>query len=127
MINESILTDKLKYIMITELGNEFQFINFDVELSFVDYETKEEIESYDVDMKFDYQGVIDAEMNDFFTDITKMLEKIRSVLERFAITKSGKLIHENHDYYVSNGSIFNVDFDYDEKHEFSVFFRVNYN
>jgi len=127
MINESILSDKLKYIMITELGNEFQIINFDVELSFVDYETKEEIESYDVDMKFDYLGVIDAEMYDFLQDITKMLEKIRSVLQKFAITKSGKLLHGNNNYYVSHGSIFNVEFVYDEKHEFSVFFRVNYN
>ena len=127
MINESVLRDKLKYIMITELGNEFEIIDFDVELSFVDYETKDEIESYDVDMKFDYKGVIDADMSVFFGDIEKMMRKIRSVLENFAITKSGKLIHENHDYYVSDASIFNVDFDYDEKHEFSVFFRVNYN
>ena len=127
MINESVLTDKLKYIMITELGNEFEIIDFDVELSFVDYETKDEIESYDVDMKFDYKGVIDADMSVFFGDIEKMMRKIRSVLENFAITKSGKLIHENHDYYVSDASIFSVDFDYDEKHEFNVFFRVNYN
>jgi hypothetical protein len=127
MINETVLTDKLKYIMITELGNEFEIIDFDVELSFVDYETKDEIESYDVDMKFDYKGVIDADMSVFFGDIEKMMRKIRSVLKKFAITKSGKLVHENHDYYVSDASIFNVDFDYDEKHEFSVFFRVNYN
>ena len=101
MIDHQILKDKLKYVVITGLGKEFEVSHFDLDIHWVDYTTKLEIEEYDVDLTFDYQGVIDADIHDFYHDITRMSEKIESVLTEFTITKTGKLVSGKGDQFGS--------------------------
>lgn len=126
MIDTKILADKLKYIVITELGKEFEISHFDLDIHWVNYETESEIEEYDVDMKFDYQGVIDASIHDFYHDIIKMSDKIQTVLSNVTITRLGKLVSGKDEVFVSDGMLWDINFQYDQKHEFNMSFKVNY-
>ena len=55
MINEEILTEKLKYIIISESKKEFEIMNVALEMDFMNND-KSTIESYRVFVKFDYNG-----------------------------------------------------------------------
>lgn len=126
MIDTNILTDKLKYVIIAGLGKEFEIFDLNLDFHWVNYETQSEIEEYDVDIKFDYHGAIDADLHDFFHDVTKMSEKIQEVLAEFSITNTGKFVSGRQDIMVSNGMLWDIDFQYDQKHEFNMSFKVNY-
>lgn len=126
MINKELLRDKLKYVVITGLGKEFEVSHFDLDIHWVDYTTESEIEEYDVDLTFDYLGRIDSDLHDFYHDITTMSNKIQSVLSEYTITKLGKFVSGKDDVFVSDGMLWDINYSYDQKHIFNMSFKVNF-
>jgi hypothetical protein len=125
MIDAQVLSEKLKYLIIMESKPKFEILEFFVDVSFVDYEKKTEIEDYSVDMKFDYSGRIDASSNDFGFDVQKMMNLMSDYVSRYIITPDGK-ISKSYDAVVDEGAIWSIDYEYDQKHHFNTSFKVMY-
>jgi hypothetical protein len=125
MIDAQVLSEKLKYLIIMESKPKFEILEFFVDVSFVDYEKKTEIEDYSVDMKFDYTGRIDASSNDFGFDVQKMMNLMSDYVSRYIITPDGK-ISKSYDAVVDEGAIWSIDYEYDQKHHFNTSFKVMY-
>jgi hypothetical protein len=125
MIDTQVLSEKLKYLIIMESKPKFEILKFFVDVSFVDYEKKTEIEDYSVDMKFDYTGRIDAGSNDFGFDVRNMMNLMSDYVSRYIITPDGK-ISKSYDAVVDEGAIWSIDYEYDQKHHFNTSFKVMY-
>jgi hypothetical protein len=126
MIDAQVLSEKLKYLIIMESKPKFEILKFFVDVSFVDYEKKTEIEDYSVDMKFDYTGRIDASSNDFGFDVQKMMNLMSDYVSRYIITPDGKISKSYDAAFVDEGAIWSIDYEYDQKHHFNTSFKVMY-
>ena len=127
MINEEVLSEKLKYlILMSAKRNQFEIMNVYVEFNYTD-ESHEKLESYDVDVKFDYNGSLEFEMYSFAHDIQRMSEKLRDVISEYIISQDGKLINGNNSKcYPSDPMVFSIEYKVDEKHIFDLGYKFNY-
>jgi hypothetical protein len=127
MINEEVLSEKLKYlILMSAKRNQFEIMNVYVEFNYTD-ESHEKLESYDVDVKFDYEGSLEFEMYSFAHDIQRMSEKLRDVISEYVISQDGKLINGNNSKcYPSDPMVFSIEYKVDEKHIFDLGYKFNY-
>ena len=125
MIDAQVFSDKLIYLNIMESKTKFEILEFFVDVSYVDYEKKTQIEDYSVDMKFDYTGAIDASSNEFGFDVQKMMNLMSDYVSRYVITPDGK-ISKSYDAVVDEGAIWSIDYEYDQKHHFNTSFKVMY-
>jgi hypothetical protein len=127
MINEEVLSEKLKYlILMSAKRNQFEVMNVYVEFNYTD-ESHEKLESYDVDVKFDYEGSLEFEMYSFAHDIQRMSEKLRDVISEYIISQDGKLINGNNSKcYPSDPMVFSIEYKVDEKHIFDLGYKFNY-
>ena len=127
MINEEVLSEKLKYlILMSAKRNQFEVMNVYVEFNYTD-ESHEKLESYDVDVKFDYEGSLEFEMYSFAHDIQRMSEKLRDVISEYVISQDGKLINGNNSKcYPSDPLVFSIEYKVDEKHIFDLGYKFNY-
>ena len=127
MINEEVLSEKLKYlILMSAKRNQFEIMNVYVEFNYTD-ESHEKLESYDVDVKFDYNGSLEFEMYSFAHDIQRMSEKLRDVISEYIISQDGKLINGNNSKcYPSDPIVFSIEYKVDEKHIFDLGYKFNY-
>lgn len=127
MINEEVLSEKLKYlILMSAKRNQFEIMNVYVEFNYTD-ESHEKLESYDVDVKFDYEGSLEFEMYSFAHDIQRMSEKLRDVISEYIISQDGKLISGNNSKcYPSDPMVFSIEYKVDEKHIFDLGYKFNY-
>lgn len=127
MINEEVLSEKLKYlILMSAKRNQFEVMNVYVEFNYTD-ESHEKLESYDVDVKFDYEGSLEFEMYSFAHDIQRMSEKLRDVISEYVISQDGKLINGNNSKcYPSDPMVFSIEYKVDEKHIFDLGYKFNY-
>jgi hypothetical protein len=127
MINEEILSEKLKYlILMSAKRNQFEIMNVYVEFNYTD-ESHEKLESYDVDVKFDYNGSLEFEMYSFAHDMQRMSEKLRDVISEYIISQDGKLINGNNSKcYPSDPMVFSIEYKVDEKHIFDLGYKFNY-
>ena len=123
MINEKVLGEKLKYLITGELLKYFDVMKFEVDF-YYNIGTKNQIEGYMVDIKFDYLGGIDADVEQLGRDIKKMSKMIRPFFEKYQISPEGKLVMDG-GYYVDAMMIWNIDFEFDQKQIFDVSFKVN--
>lgn len=121
MINEELLTEKLKYLVMSELQGNFEILSFLIDFQYSDPKT---LEAYDVDVKFDYLSTIDSQASDFGYDITKMSDKFREAVQKYQINREGKIV-TNSEYMVSDGLIWGIEFVADTKHVFEMSFNVN--
>lgn len=121
MINEELLTEKLKYLVMSELQGNFEILSFLIDFQYSDPKT---LEAYDVDVKFDYLGTIDSQASDFGYDITKMSDMFREAVQKYQINEEGKIV-TNSEYIVSDGLIWGIEFAADTKHVFEMSFNVN--
>lgn len=126
MINEEVLSEKLKYLIMAEMSKKFEFFEFRVEFDYIDYEVRDKIEQYDIDIKFDYHGTIDSESSGFGTDIENMSEELRGVFTNYTITPEGKIKSGDNNAFVHEGMIWGLEFEADTKHIFNMSFKVNY-
>jgi hypothetical protein len=127
MINEEVLSEKLKYlILMSAKRNQFNVMNVYVEFNYTD-ESHEKLESYDVDVKFDYEGSLEFEMYSFAHDMQRMSEKLRDVISEYIVSQDGKLINGNNSKcYPSDPMVFSIEYKVDEKHIFDLGYKFNY-
>jgi hypothetical protein len=125
MINEELSTEKLKYLLMTETGRDFEIFDIRIDFSYTDYDKRDKLEEYDVDITFDYLLTIDSQSTDFGLDIHKMSEKLRKIILKYTFNSEGKIVKDSNTVYVDIGMIWRVDFSADTKHEFEMSFRVN--
>jgi predicted AlkP superfamily phosphohydrolase/phosphomutase len=127
MINEQVLSEKLKYlILMSAKRNMFNVMNVYVEFNYTD-ESHEKLESYDIDVKFDYEGSLEFEMYSFAHDIQRMSEKLRDVISEYIVSQDGKLINGNNSKcYPSDPLVFSIEYKVDEKHIFDLGYKFNY-
>jgi len=126
MINEEVLSEKLKYLIMSEISKRFEIFEFRVEFDYMDYEVRDRIEQYDIDIKFDYHGTIDSESSGFGTDIETMSEDLRGIISNYTISPEGKIRSGDNDAFVHEGMIWGLEFEADTKHIFNMSFKVNY-
>ena len=127
MINEEVLSEKLKYLIIMNAKpKQFEIMSVYVEFNYTD-NSHEKLESYDVDVKFDYNGSLEFEMYSFAHDIQRMSEKLRDVISEYIINQDGKLINGNNSKcYPSDPMVFSIEYKVDEKHIFDLGYKFNY-
>jgi hypothetical protein len=110
-----ILEEKLKYLIEQE-SYEFNIIE-------IHYDSI--VPGYILDVKFDYDGPIDPQIPSFFEDISTMLSKFGKILEKFTITRSGKL-SVSQKVLVEDYIINEFNYKQEEIHIFSVSFMIIY-
>ena len=117
----------MKYlILMSAKRNQFEIMNVYLEFNYTD-ESHEKLESYDVDVKFDYEGSLEFEMYSFAHDIQRMSEKLRDVISEYIISQDGKLINGNNSKcYPSDPMVFSIEYKVDEKHIFDLGYKFNY-
>jgi hypothetical protein len=127
MINEEVLSEKLKYlILMSAKRNMFEIMSVYVEFTYTD-ESHEKLESYDVDVKFDYEGSLEFDMYSLAHDIQRMSERLRDIISEYIINQDGKIINGNDSKcYPSDPLVFSIEYKVDEKHIFDLGYKFNY-
>ena len=123
MINEEILTEKLKYIIISESKKEFEIMNVALEMDYRDNDNST-IESYRVFVKFDYNGLISPDLHYFTKDISHMSDKMSNIVSKYVIDSKGKLIQGGENTSISEGDIWTLDFAADDRHIFDMSYLI---
>jgi hypothetical protein len=126
MINEEILSEKLKYLVLMETKPEFNILEFYIEFDYYDNPIKR-IDTYDINIKFDYNYSLDPDIYSFAHDIQRMSEKLKNVLNQYIITQEGKIVAGNLTKgFTDNGSVWEINYAADNKHIFDMSFRIHY-
>lgn len=123
MINEEILTEKLKYIIISESKKEFEIMNVALEMDYMNNDNST-IESYRVFVKFDYNGLISPDLHYFTKDISHMSDKMSNIVSKYVIDSKGKLIQGGENTSISEGDIWTLDFAADDRHIFDMSYQI---
>ena len=127
MINEEVLKEKLKYLIrIAAKGRQFDIIDMYFEFTYTN-ESHDKMESYDIDVQFDYEGSLEFDMYSFVHDIQRMSEKLRDVLSEYVVSREGKLVSGiRSNCFSGQPMIFSIEYKVDEKHLFDFGYRFNY-
>jgi hypothetical protein len=127
MINEEVLSEKLKYLIIMNAKpSMFEVMNVYIEFDYVD-QNHTKLANYDVDVKFDYGGSIEFEMYSFAHDIQRMSEKLRDILSEYVITQDGKIVEgQNSNCFPTDPMVFSIEYKVDEKHIFDLGYKFTY-
>ena len=126
MIDEKVLEEKLKYLVIMETKPEFNILEFYIEFDYYDDTTKR-INSYDINIKFDYNYSLDPDIYSFAHDIQRMSEKLKNIVNQYIITQEGKIVAGNLTKgFTDNGSVWEINYAADNKHIFDMSFRIHY-
>ena len=127
MINEEVLSEKLKYLIIMNAKPKlFEVMSVYVEFEYIDL-SQTKLANYDVDVKFDYNGALDFEMYSFAHDIQRMSEKLRDILNEYVITEDGKIVEgKNSNCFATDPLIFSIDYKADETHIFDLGYKFTY-
>ena len=127
MINEQVLSEKLKYLIEMNLKSTyFKLINLYVEFEYLD-KSETKIENYDVSIKFDYEGALEPDMYEFAHGIRMMSEKLRDVLNEYVVTRDGKIVNKDKiNCYASEGSVWQITYETDTTHIFDMSYRFHY-
>ena len=127
MINEEVLKEKLKYLIrIAAKGRQFDIIDMYFEFTYTN-ESHDKMESYDIDVKFDYEGPLEPDMYSFAHDIQRMSEKLRDVLNEYVVTEEGKIVEgKNSNCFATEPMIFNIEYEADTKHIFDLGYKFTY-
>ena len=127
MINQEVLSEKLKYLIVMNAKPKmFEVMNVHIEFEYAD-NSYEKLESYDIDVKFDYQGPLEFDMYSFAHDIQRMSEKLRDIISEYVITRDGKIASgDKTNCFASEPTIFSIDYKVDETHIFDMGYRFRY-
>lgn len=125
MINEEKLTEKLKYLVIMLSKEEFQILDFNIMFDYITEDNQKKIESYYVDVRFDYDGPIDSYGYNFTNDIRKMMSLMRSYLSEYTITPEGKITTDQQ-IRISDGDIYRAEFVFETTHIFDTSFSFSF-
>ena len=127
MINEEVLSEKLKYlIQMNARANQFNVEKIVIEFDYID-QLHTKLDNYDVDIKFDYEGSIEFDLYSFVQDIKIMSDKLKAIISEYVITKDGKIVNSsNSNCYTTDPLIFNIQYEVDTKHVFELGFKFRY-
>jgi hypothetical protein len=127
MINEEVLSEKLKYLItMNAKPNQFDIISVYIEFEYTD-DTHQKLEVYDIDVKFDYQGAIEFDLYSFAQDIKLMSDKLQKIISEYVITEDGKIVSSsNSNCYATDPLIFNIDYEVDTRHIFDLGYKFRY-
>jgi hypothetical protein len=124
MINEEILSEKLKYLISSDLATYFNVMEFYLHIDYVN--NKESIERYEISIKFDYLGIIDFSVDFFCRDIKNMVNKLRDSITKYVISPKGKIILSSDNNFSANGGlILDMKFVADSEHIVTMIFTVS--
>lgn len=127
MINEEVLSEKLKYlIQMNAKANQFNVEKIAIEFEYID-QLHTKLDNYDIDIKFDYEGRIDFDLYSFVQDIKAMSDKLQAIISEYVITKEGRIVSSsNSNCYTTEPLIFNIEYEVDTKHVFELGFKFRY-
>ena len=126
MIDEKVLSEKLNYLVIMETKPDFNILTFYVEYDYIADPIKR-IDTYDINIKFDYTNSLDPDIYSFAHDIQRMSEKLKKILNQYIITQEGKIVAGNLTKgFTDEGSVWEIEYEADNKHIFDMSFRVHY-
>jgi hypothetical protein len=110
MINEQVLTEKLKYLIKMNAAKWFDIQDIYVEFEYTD-ESREKLSRYDLDITLDYHGAIDLELSEFVRDVVKMSNELQKYLLEFVVNQEGKIVSGNNsNVYALDPLIFSADY-----------------
>lgn len=128
MINEEITSEKMKYII--NMNNDRKY--FDIMDVYMDFSytgsDKEELNSYDIDIRFDYYAFLDAQFDSFLNDLGVMQNRMRDILNLYVISQDGKLVQggKNSNCFSVDPIVYNITLEYDTKHIFFLGYKFIY-
>ena len=127
MINEEVLSEKLKYLIVMNAKPKmFEIMNVYIEFEYID-QNHTKLSNYDVDVKFDYQGALEFEMYSFAHDMQRMSEKLRDILSEYVITEDGKIVEgKNSNCFTTDPMVFSIEYKVDETHIFDLGYKFTY-
>jgi len=126
MINEQVLTEKLKYLIKMNAAKWFDIQDIYVEFEYTD-ESREKLSRYDLDITLDYHGAIDLELSEFVRDVVKMSNELQKYLLEFVVNQEGKIVSGNNsNVYALDPLLFSADYRVDEKHKFVLGYKFLY-
>ena len=127
MINEEVLSEKLKYLIIMNAKPKmFDIMTVHIEFEYID-QNQTKLANYNVDVKFDYNGAIEFDLYSFAQDIKIMSDKLEKIISEYVITEDGKIVSSsNSNCYTTDPIIFSIDYQVDEKHVFDLGYKFRY-
>lgn len=126
MINEKVLSEKMKYLITMNSAKHFNVVDVFVEFEYMNTK-REKLNSYDIYVRFDYYGLKEPYFEDFIIDIKIMQEKMKDVLNQYKITEYGKLVNgKNSNCFSIEPSVYNIDYEVDKKHIFNLGYKFLY-
>jgi len=127
MINQDVLTEKLRYlILMNSKSTQFKIEDVFVEVEYLNQEHTK-IGNYEIDIKFDYEGVLEPDINTFTYDVQNMSYKVGDLLSAYVITEDGKIvINKKGNITISEAMVWKVDYKADELHFFNLSYRFGY-
>jgi hypothetical protein len=127
MINEEVLSEKLKYLIIMNgKPKMFDIMTVHIEFEYID-QNQTKLANYNVDVKFDYNGALDFDMYSFAHDIQRMSEKLRDILNEYVITRDGKIVSgDKTNCFSTEPMVFNIDYEADNRHIFDLGYKFSY-
>jgi hypothetical protein len=127
MINQDVLTEKLRYlILMNSKSTQFKIEDVFVEVEYLNQEHTK-IGNYEIDIKFDYEGVLEPDINTFTYDVQNMSYKMGDLLSAYVITEDGKIvINKKGNITISEAMVWKIDYKADELHFFNLSYRFGY-
>ena len=127
MINEEVLSEKLKYLITMNAKPKmFDIMTVHIEFEYID-QNQTKLANYNVDVKFDYNGALDFDMYSFAHDIQRMSEKLRDILNEYVITRDGKIVSgDKTNCFSTEPMVFNIDYEADNRHIFDLGYKFSY-
>jgi len=115
------LGQKLKYLIMMELGDRYDLKNFYTEF---EPNSKGKLSVYEIDLKFDYMGPIDADWEDFVSDLNTAFVPIKEAISKFPVNEKGELDLSFENFIVVGPFIWDLIYGYDETHIIHCSYRV---
>lgn len=127
MINEEVLSEKLKYLItMNAKPKQFDIMKIHIEFEYID-QGHQKLSGYDLDITFDYEGALDFDMYSFAHDIQRMSEKLRDILNEYVITQEGKILSgANSNCSSTEAMVYNISYEVDNKHVFNLGYKFQY-
>ena len=105
---------------------DFNILNLYVEFDYIDNLSKI-IDTYTINIEFDYINLLDADIYSFAHDIKRMSDKLELALNKYIITKEGKIVSGDlNKGSATDGAVWAINYEADNKHIFDMTFRVHY-
>lgn len=121
MVKEEILIQKLRFLVETDLKEDFNIMRFNIEF---EYLPNGDVSSYEVEIDFDYLRSIDFESYKLCESIDEISQKIHYIFDKYSISPKGKItIDQKNTVY--DPIIWKFDYVFDEKHFFDMSITVD--